>query len=72
MKGEQKHLDHISALVALRTFVFIGKQVKKWRDVGQRGHVNGLTRSAGVKEPTFELIPYDWSSDPKPFFEEPI
>jgi len=66
VKDAQKHLDQISALVALRTFVFIGKQVKAWRDVGQRGHVNGLTRSAGVEEPNFELLPYDWSSNPKP------
>lgn len=53
--------SEILSLVALRTFVFVGKGVADWRAVGQRGTVKGLERNGGL-EPNFELIPYrDWS-----------
>ena len=48
---------HMIAVIALRIYVFVGKQVKEWRAVGQKGTVNGLERG-GRTEPNFELIPY--------------
>lgn len=49
------------AAVALRIYVFVGKQVQKWRFDGQTGTVSGLERG-GKTEPNFELVPYTgWS-----------
>lgn len=53
--------EDIVAAVALRIFVFVGKQVKAWRDAGQIGGVAGLTRN-GKTEPNYALMPYDWTT----------
>jgi hypothetical protein len=52
-KGRQD----ILAVIALRVFVFVGKRVTEWREMGQKGNMNGLHRN-GTVEPNFELIPY--------------
>jgi hypothetical protein len=51
----------ITAVIALRVYVLVGKQVADWRAMGQHGLVDGLHRNHTV-EPNFALIPYDgWS-----------
>ena len=53
---------YLLAAIALRVFVFVGEQVKIWREAGQMGKVDGLHRNGGV-EPNFELVPYEgWGS----------
>jgi hypothetical protein len=47
----------VASVIALRIFVFVGKQVQTWRANGQVGHVKGLTRG-NKTEPNFELIAY--------------
>ena len=49
--------EDVAAAVALRVFVFVGKQVRKWRSEGQEGKKDGLVRGSKL-EPNFELIPY--------------
>jgi hypothetical protein len=56
--GEDR--ESILAAIALRVFVFVGHQVKVWRDVGQVGGIKGLTKN-GVTEPNYELVSYDWT-----------
>lgn len=46
------------AVLALRIYVFIGKQVEMWRASGQTGKVNGLVRGDKV-EPNFKLTAYN-------------
>jgi hypothetical protein len=48
----------IAAVIALRIYVLVGKQVADWRAMGQHGAVDGLHRNNTV-EPNEELIPYD-------------
>lgn len=50
--------DDILAVIALRVFVIVGKQVMEWRAMGQRGMIDGLHRN-GTVEANFELIPYN-------------
>lgn len=53
--------EDIAAVIALRIYVFVGKQVRKWRADGQEGKKDGLVRGGKI-EPNFELVPYtDWS-----------
>ena len=53
--------QHVTAVIALNIFVFIGKQVEEWRGHGQEGTSRGLIRG-GKLEPNFELVPYTgWS-----------
>lgn len=53
------HRD-VSTAIALRIFVFVGKQVEAWRAKGQVGNIKGLQRGDHL-EPNFELVPYlDW------------
>ena len=59
-KDEEK--DAISATIALRIYVLVGKQVKAWRDAGTSGGVNGVTKN-GVTTPNFDLVRYDWSQE---------
>ena len=47
----------VFSVIALRIFVIVGKRVQEWREAGQVGHVNGLTRG-DKEEPNFELVPY--------------
>lgn len=49
--------EEISAAIALRIFVFVGKQVQHWREADQEGTINGLKRG-GKTEPNFKLTPY--------------
>jgi hypothetical protein len=49
--------DDITAVVALRMFVLVGKRVKEWREKGQIGTIKGLVRGDET-EPNFELVPY--------------
>lgn len=57
---ECNHVD-VLTVIALRAYVFVGKQVAAWRKVGQKGLVDGLHRN-GTVEPNFELVPYTaWS-----------
>ena len=56
--GEDR--ESVLAAVALRIFVFVGHQVKAWRDIGQSGGIEGLTKN-GVTEPNYELVRYDWT-----------
>ena len=56
--GEDR--ESILAATALRVFVFVGHQVKAWRDAGQVGGIQGLTKN-GVTEPNYELVGYDWT-----------
>jgi hypothetical protein len=57
--GENKAV--MIAAIAVRIYVFVGKQVLEWRNAGQKGIVKGLVRG-GKTEPNFELIPYtEWS-----------
>lgn len=50
----------VATAIALRIFVFVGKQVEAWRAVGQVGNIKGLQRGDHL-EPNFELVPYlDW------------
>jgi hypothetical protein len=56
--GEDR--ESVLAAVALRIFVFVGHQVKAWRDIGQSGGIKGLTKN-GVTEPNYELVRYDWT-----------
>lgn len=57
-----ENLKDVATAVALRIFVFVGKQVGEWRSNGQVGNVNGLKRG-DIQEPNFELVPYnDWSN----------
>lgn len=52
--------DDVMAIIAMRCFVAVGKGVKDWRDMGQRGLIDGLHRNDKV-EPNFELVAYtDW------------
>jgi hypothetical protein len=50
----------VTMAIALRIYIIVGHQVKMWRDVGQVGGIDGLTRN-GKTEPNFELVRYDWS-----------
>jgi hypothetical protein len=51
----------VATAIALRIFVFVGKQVAEWRSKGQIGNVKGLQRGDHL-EPNFELVPYlDWT-----------
>ena len=53
----------ITATIALRIFVLVGKKVDEWRAAGQVGLINGLHRMKDgqkIVEPNFELIPYTW------------
>jgi hypothetical protein len=51
----------IAAVIALRVYVLVGKQVAEWRAMGQHGMIDGLHRNNTV-EPNEVLIPYDgWS-----------
>ncbi|KAL3945438.1 MAG: hypothetical protein SGBAC_000491 [Bacillariaceae sp.] len=55
------HPEDVAAAIALRVYVFVGKQVRLWRRQGQEGKKDGLVRGGKV-EPNFELIPYtEWS-----------
>ena len=47
----------VATAIALRIFVFVGKQVAAWRDKGQIGDVEGLRRGDQL-EPNFELVAY--------------
>lgn len=56
-----QNLPDVAAAIALRIFVFVGKQVAEWRAKGQIGTVEGLKRG-DVQEPNFKLVPYtDWT-----------
>lgn len=46
------------AVIALRVFVLLGRDVAVWRTSGQIGHENGLHRN-GTVEPNQPLIPYN-------------
>jgi len=48
--------DDVLAVVALRTFVLIGKGVTDWRKIKQKGEIDGLHRN-GTIEPHSELVP---------------
>jgi hypothetical protein len=48
----------IAAVIALRVYVLVGKQVADWRAMGQHGMADGLHRNNTV-EPNEVLIPYD-------------
>ncbi len=61
ISNDEQRADIYTA-VAMRIYIIVGYQVKKWRDKGQIGHINGLTRG-DVEEPNFDLVPYDWSSE---------
>ena len=50
----------ILGVIALRTYVILGKQVQEWRAVGQVGAVDGLHRG-DVLEPNQELVEYQWN-----------
>lgn len=53
--------NDVLAVIALRVFVVVGKQVADWRAAGQKGMIDGLHRN-GVVEPNFDLVPYEgWS-----------
>ena len=55
------HSEDVAAAIALRVYVFVGKQVREWRNDGQEGKKEGLVRG-GKLEPNFELIPYtEWN-----------
>ncbi|CAJ1954490.1 unnamed protein product [Cylindrotheca closterium] len=55
------HPEDVAAAIALRVYVFVGKQVRTWRTQGQEGKKDGLVRGGKI-EPNFELIPYtEWS-----------
>jgi hypothetical protein len=61
-----KNRPDITAVIALRIYVLVGKQVADWRAMGQHGAVDGLHRNNTV-EPKYEtkeyLVPYDeWSN----------
>ncbi|KAG7366383.1 hypothetical protein IV203_029053 [Nitzschia inconspicua] len=52
--------EDVTAAIAMRIFVFVGKRVQEWRESGQEGKIDGLHRG-GVVEPNFDLVPYmDW------------
>lgn len=52
--------EDVTTAIALRIFVFVGKQVETWRAKGQVGGIKGLRRG-DILEPNFELVPYlDW------------
>jgi hypothetical protein len=51
----------ITAVIALRVYVLVGKQVADWRAMGQHGMIDGLHRNNTV-EPNENFVPYDgWS-----------
>lgn len=47
----------VIALLAYRVFIIVGKGVADWREMGQRGAVDGLHRN-GTVEPNLPLEPY--------------
>lgn len=47
----------VATAIALRIFVFVGKQVAEWRAKGQVGGVKGLQRGDHL-EPNFDLVAY--------------
>lgn len=55
---ETSSITDVFAVIALRTFVVVGKGVSEWRAQGQTGKIDGLHRN-GTVEPNFELIPYE-------------
>jgi len=58
--GSSRPQDVVATAIALRIFVFVGKQVAEWRTNGQEGNIHGLQRGDHL-EPNFELVPYlDW------------
>jgi len=50
----------LMGMIALRTYVIVGKQVEEWRSHGQVGKIDGLHRN-GTIEPNFDLLPYKWN-----------
>ena len=50
--------DDVLTIIALRVFVFVGKQVSTWRAMGQMGKIDGLHRNGSI-EPNFKLVPYE-------------
>jgi len=48
------------ALIALRVYVLVGKQVQIWRTKGMSGVVDGWSTREGLK-PNYELVRYDWT-----------
>ena len=48
------------AVIAMRIYVIVGKQVQTWRNAGIRGTQNGLQTPTGLK-PNFKLEAYDWT-----------
>ena len=54
--------EDILAIIALRVFVFVGKQVSTWRAMGQMGKIDGLHRNGSI-EPNVKLVPYEgWAT----------
>jgi hypothetical protein len=54
----EENRNDVFAIIALRVFVVVGKQVAEWRAVGQRGLIDGLHRNGSI-EPNFKLLPYE-------------
>lgn len=52
-----ENLKDVATAIALRIFVFVGKQVSIWRKNRQKGTIKGLERGDNL-EPNFELVPY--------------
>lgn len=48
------------ALIALRVYVLVGKQVQIWRTKGMNGGVDGWSTREGLK-PNYDLVRYDWT-----------
>ena len=58
-------IDRISykdvfAVIAMRIYVIVGKQVQTWRNAGIHGIQNGLQTPTGLK-PNFKLEVYNWT-----------
>ncbi|CAB9496442.1 expressed unknown protein [Seminavis robusta] len=52
----------VLAVVALRQFILIGKQVREWRDSGQIGQIDGLHRNNTIVSTEKNLVPYQWNT----------
>lgn len=49
--------EDVLSIIALRVAVVVGKGVSGWREMGQKGMIDGLHRNGEV-EPNFKLMPY--------------
>lgn len=62
---------NVSLIIALRTFVLVGKKVHEWRQNHQEGKIDGLHRG-NVVEPNFELVAYNWTMKWEEVNEDPF